>query len=320
MVMARISLLSFVMAVQTVLAAPIWAGTNYEESLKQLAESVITEAVKAKKRRLAFLDFTDAKGRTTLIGQFLSDEIGTQVLLAGELNVVERTLVHSTLKKLRVTQIEPANAKAVRRAAKAIRADAFVVGSFLDSPDGLLVTAKLISPLNAQVVGAARGTLPQAGPLGELIRDADKPAVVAKVETPTEPAAPAGLGFHRNELYELVVLAMEKQDHHIKMDLTIENKSPRDLKILCLLQDTTLKDERGATWSQGVEENRDGLCTRGLELSPREKDRAVLTFTSPDDASGTRFTLHYHEKSPRRDAAFTIDGLALASNVAPATP
>lgn len=320
MAIARISLFSFVVAVQTVLAAPLWAGAIYEESLKQLAESIITEAVKAKKQRLAFLDFTDAKGRATPVGQFLSEEIGTQVLVAGELKVVDPTLVHSTLKKLHVAQIEPASAKAVRRAAKAIRADAFVVGSFLESPESLLVTAKLISPLNAQVVGAARGTLPKAGPLRELMKETDKPAVVAKVEAPKEPAAPAGLGFHRNELYELVVLAMEKQDRRIKVDVTIENTSPRDLKILCLLQDTTLKDERGATWPQGVEDNRDGLCTRGLELAPRQKDRAVLTFTSPDNASGTRFALHYHEKSPRRDAAFTIEGLALPSTVAPTMP
>lgn len=320
MVIARISLLSVVVAIHTVCAAPLWAGANYEESLKQLADSVITEAVKAKKRRLAFLDFTDAKGRATSVGQFLSEEIGTQVLVAGELNVVDRTLVHSTLKKWHVKQLDPAHATAVRRAAKALRADVFVVGSFLESPDGLLVTAKLISPLNAQVVGAARGTLPKAGPLGELMKEPNKSALVPKIEPPKEPAPPAGLGFHRNELYELVVLAMEKQDHHIKVDVTIENKSLRDLKILCLLQDTMLKDERGATWSQGVEENRDGLCTRGLELSPREKDRAVFTFTSPDEAAGTRFTLHYHEQSPRRNAVFTIDGLALASSVAPDTP
>lgn len=36
-----------------------WAGASYEESLKQLAEDVTEGAIKAKKQRLAFLDFTD---------------------------------------------------------------------------------------------------------------------------------------------------------------------------------------------------------------------------------------------------------------------
>jgi TolB-like protein len=319
--MIRTFLLILGLGLPYCLPTSLWAAANYEESLKQLAEGVIAEAIKAKKQRLAFLDFTDSKGNATPLGQFLADEVGTQVLVAGELKVVERTLVLSTLKKLHVDQIEPAQAKSVRRAAKAIRADVFIAGSYMETPEGVLVTAKLISPLNVQVVGAARGTLPKTGPLGVFIKEANKPPVV-KIEGPKEPPIPAGLGFHRNEYYELVVQSIEKQDGRAKLDLTIENRSSRNLKVLCLLQETMLKDDHGAAWHQGVEENRDGLCTRGLELSPREKERAVLTFTAPSDASASLFTLHYHEKSPRRDADFTIDGLKVESGVvaAPGNP
>lgn len=320
MIIVRTSLFLIAITLSIVLPTSVWAAGSYEESLKQLAEEVIAEAVKAKKQRLAFLDFTDSKGNATPIGQFLAEEVGTQVLVAGELKVVERTLVQSTLKKLHVAKIEPAHAKAVRRAAKVIRADAFISGSYMDTPEGVQVTTKLISPLNAQVVGAARGTLPKTGPLGEMIKEANKPPVV-KLEGPQEPPIPVGLGFHRNEFYELVVQSIERQDSHAKLDLTIENRSPRDLKVLCLLQETMLKDDHGAVWLQGIEDNRDGLCTRGVELSPREKERAVLTFAAPPDATASQFTLHYHEKSPRRDVTFTIDGLKVESAVAaPATP
>jgi TolB-like protein len=310
--MIRTFLLMLGLGLPLWLPTSLWAAANYEESLKQLAEGVIAEAIKAKKQRLAFLDFTDSKGNATPLGQFLAEEIGTQVLVAGELKVVERTLIHSTLKKLHVAEVDPAHAKAVRRAAKAIRADVFISGSYLETPEGMLITAKLISPMNVQVVGAARGTVPKSGPLGVFIKEENKPPVV-KIEGPKEPPIPAGLGFHRNELYELAVQSIEKQDGQAKLGLTIENRSPRDLKVLCLFEETMLKDEHGAAWHQGIEENRDGLCTRGLELSPREKERAVLTFTAPPDASASQFTLHYHERSPRRDAAFTIDGLKVES-------
>jgi TolB-like protein len=298
------------LALLLVAPAAVQAGDAYEESLKQLAEAVTAEAIKAKKQRLAFLDFTDAKGQSTALGQFLAEEVGTQVLVAGELGVVERRLVQSTLKKFHVDQIDPSHAKAVRRAAKAMRADVFLRGSYLDSSDGLLLTIKLVSPSNAQVVGAARGTLPKAGPLAELLKEADKPAPAA-LEGPKEPPVPIGLGSHRNDYYELVVQSLERADPHVKLALTIENRSPRDLKILCLLQGTLLKDDHGAAWTQGIEENREGLCTRGMALSPREKAHTVLTFTAPAGAAGTEFTLHYHEKSPRRDAVFTIDRLKL---------
>lgn len=37
----------------------------------------------------------------------------------------------------------------------------------------------------------------------------------------------------------------------------------------------------------------------------------MLTFTAPSESTASHFTLHYHEKSPRRDTEFAIDGLTL---------
>lgn len=296
------------------------AAANYEESLKQFAEEVMAESVRAKKERLAIVDFTDSKGTVTPVGQFLAEELGTQILVVGDVAVVERRLVNSTLKKLHIKEIESTPSKAVKGAAKAIRADVFVVGSYLDLPEGVLVTTKLISPLNKQAVGAARKTIPKTGPLGELLKAVNAPPPV-KTVLPQDLPAPDGQGFHRNDLYEFVVRSLSKQDQHIRLDVTVENHSPRDLKILCLLHNTVLRDEHGAQWVQNVEDNRDGLCTRGMELSPREKDRAVLTFTAPADAApGTQFTLSYHEKSPRRDAGFFIEGLKPDATAVPVTP
>jgi len=303
----------------TLLPTHVFAAGGYEESLKLLADGVIAESLKAKKERLAIIDFTDAKGAVTPIGQFLAEELGTQLLVAGELKVVEHRLVSSTLKKRHITQIEATSPKALKGAAKAIRTDVFVTGSYLDAPEGILVTVKLMNPSNAQAIGAARGMIPKAGPLGEMVKEANTPPPV-KVEPPKGPATPEGLGFHRNEFYELVVRALSRQDNRIRMDLTIENRSPRDVKLLCLLQNTVLKDNLGGQWAQSVEGNRDGLCTRGVELSPREKDRAVLTFTAPaDPPAPSQFTLSFHEKSPRRDATFAIEGLTVETAISPAT-
>jgi TolB-like protein len=304
----------------TLLSGHAFAAGNYEESLKLLTDGVIAESLKAKKERLAIIDFTDAKGVVTPIGQFLAEELGTQLLVAGELKVVEHKLVSSTLKKRHITQIDATSPKALKGAAKAIRTDVFVMGSYLDAPDGILVTVKLINPSNAQAIGAARGTIPKAGPLGELVKEFNKPPAV-KVEPPKGPTTPEGLGFHRNDFYELVVRTLKRQDNQIRMDLTIENQSPRDVKLLCLLQNTVLKNDQGGQWVQSVEGNREGLCTRGVELSPREKDRAVLTFTAPADATAvSQFTFSFHEKSPRRDATFVIENLTIETSPALPSP
>ncbi|MDH4084321.1 MAG: FlgO family outer membrane protein [Nitrospira sp.] len=295
-----------------------WAGARYEETLKQLAEAITERATKAKTHRLAFLDFTDSQGQPTAIGQFLAEELGTQIMLAGELTVVDRTLTYSTLKKLHVDHIDSDHAKAVQRVAKAIRADAFISGVSIETPDGLQVTTKLINPSNGQPIGAARATLPKAGPLDSFFKKDDSLQPVVPLESPIEPAHPTGLGTHRNEYYEFVLTSIDKQDSRVKLDVTITNHSSRDLKLLCHLQDTVLKDEHGTVWHQGVEENREGLCTRGLELSPQRKRRAVLVFTTSSDKSPSQFTLHFHEKLPRRDASFSIDGLTLGPSPGPA--
>jgi TolB-like protein len=311
-------LITVILAVAALWALPAYAALSYEESLKQLAEGVIADAVKAKRERLAVLDFTDAKGTVTPIGQFLAEELGTQILVAGELKVVDRTMVDSTLKKFHVTQLEPAQAKAVKRAAKAMRADVFVTGSYLESTDDFRVTVKLLSPGTVQSLGATRGTVPKTGPLAELIKEANKPPVL-KVDISAKSAPPPGLGSHSNEYYQLVVTALHRRDKQVTADLTIENTSSRDVKVLCLLQNTVLEDDHGAQWKLEVEDNREGLCMRGIELSPREKDRAVLTFSAPTDANGSKFIFRYHEKAPRRDALFSIKDLkAESAGVPPA--
>jgi hypothetical protein len=138
------------------------------------------------------------------------------------------------------------------------------------------------------------------------------------VEKPTEPAPPLGLGTHRNDAYEFIVMSIERLNNRVKLDATVANHSSRDLKLLCHLQNTVLKDEHGSVWHQTVEQNREGLCTRGVELSPRRKQRVVFIFTQPSDTAASQFTLSFHEQLPRRDASFTIDGLKLEPTPSPA--
>lgn len=313
-------LLTVLLAIGSLWALPAQAASPYEKSLTQLAEGIVSDAMKAKKERLAVLDFTDDSGTITQIGQFLAEELSAQILLGGELTVIDRKLAHAALEKQHVAQLEPAQAKEIEQAAKMVQADIFVTGSYHESPGDFRVTVQLLNPSTIQPLGAARGTIPKAGPLAELVKEVNKPPVV-KIDPFAKAAPPPGLGFHRNGQYQLVVTALYRRGQQIVADLTIENTSTRDIKALCLLQDTLLEDDHGAQWKLSVEDNREGLCMRGLELSPRGKERAVLTFSAPADASGNRFIFRYHEKAPRLNAQFTIEGLKIESAEAPpATP
>ena len=54
-------LIMVLLAIAALWAVPAYAALSYEESLKQLVEGVIPDAVKAKSGRLAVLDFMNAK-------------------------------------------------------------------------------------------------------------------------------------------------------------------------------------------------------------------------------------------------------------------
>jgi len=301
-------ILSRAICLSVLLLPSLTGAANYDESLKQLAEQVTAEMVKAKQHRVALVEFTDSKGASTAIGQFLTDELTTQLQVGGEIKVIERSQVQAALSAQHVTALSPTHSKAVSKAAATIKADAFVTGTYVETPNGVQVTMKLIRSKKADTFAAARGSLPKTGPLADLIKEANKPPVKVD-EGPKKPDVPEGLGFHRNDQYELVVHAVSKKGALAKVDATVENRSSRDLKIVCLLQDTTLRDKHGVVWVQRIEDNREGLCTRGVELQPREKERIVLTFTIPSEDETSHVSLHIHETSPRRGAVYTIERL-----------
>jgi hypothetical protein len=286
-------------------AGPAHALSKYEERLNELAEGVISEAVKEKAVRLAILNFTDQKGDVTPVGQFLAEELGTQILVVGELGVVDRTLLGATMAKHRLSRLDVSQTKSVRRVAKALRVDLFVVGSFIEIAEGIQVSAKLIRPRSVQAAGAARAVLPKSGPLAAFFKAPPPPPPVEMKKPDPLPAPPS----HTNDVYALVIDGVMQHAGHIGIEMTLENRSPRDIKIHCRLQDTYLKDDRGTEWRQDVSASRDELCVRGIELLPGRKAHAVLSFPVQQQQPGSRLSLHFHETSPRHDTVFTIEGL-----------
>jgi TolB-like protein len=301
-------LLSFILLL-VLWQSSVLAASKYEDSVKELAEGVAAEAIKMKKSRLAVLDFVDNKGDVTPIGQFLAEELATQLLVAGELKVVDHKLLIATMEKHRLTHLDSSQAKAAKKVAKALRADLYVTGAYLEIPEGVRVTAKLIGPYTVYPVGAARSIVPKTGPLAVLLKQANAPKPAAPIALP-EAAAPV-LSAHENELYKVSVLGVSRRDDHIALDLLFVNRSAHPVKIGCQLLDTYLQNEQGEQWKQDIVQSREGLCTRGMELTPGRQQHASLSFAATSALPRGALTLHYHETSPRPDRVVTLDGLKI---------
>ncbi len=289
--------------------SPSQAASKYEDSVKELAEGVAAEAIKLKKSRLALLDFVDSSGAVTPIGQFLAEELATHLLVAGELKVVDRTLLLATMEKHHLTHLDTSQAKAAKKVAKALRADLYVTGAYLELPEGVQVTAKLIGPYTVYPVGASRTIVPKSGPLATLLKQASAPKPQTEAAAP-ESTAPV-LSAHENELYKITVLGLSRQDNQIELRLLFVNRTTRPVKIGCQLLDTYLVNEQGEQWKQDVAQQREGLCTRGLELTPRRQQHATLSFLESSHTPKGPMSLHYHETAPRPDRIITLDGLTV---------
>ena len=285
------------------------AASKYEDSVKELAEGVAAEAIKMKKSRLAVLDFVDSKGEATPIGQFLAEELATHLLVAGELKVVDHKLLTATMAKHQLTHLETSQAKAAKKVAKALRVDLFVTGAYLEIPEGVQVSAKLVGPYTVYPVGAARAIVPKAGPLAALLKQASVPKPVVIVAEPAPPTQ--ALSTHENDWYRVTVMGISRRDEQIELDLLFLNRSAHPVKIGCQLRDTYLADNHGGQWVQDIAQNREGLCTRGLELAPTKQQHARLLFSGNRPAVAGPLTLHYHETSPRPDHVVSLDGLKL---------
>ena len=284
------------------------AASKYEDSVKELAEGVAAEAIKMKKSRLALLDFVDSKGDVTPIGQFLAEELATHLLVAGELKVVDRKLLIATMEKHQLTHLDTSQAKAAKKVAKALRADLYVTGAYLEIPEGIQVTAKLIGPYTVYPVGASRTIVPKSGPLAALLKQATAAAAAPATTAVVADTAPV-LSTHENELYKVTILRLTRQDDLIGLDLLLMNRTTHPIKIGCQLLDTYLVNEHGEQWKQDVAQNREGLCTRGMELTPKRQQHASLSFLAGKKPPTGPISLHYHETSPRADRVITLDGL-----------
>ena len=236
--------------------------------------------------------------------------------------MVDHKLLAATMAKHQLTHLGTSQAKAAKKVAKALRADLFVTGAYLEIPEGVQVTAKLIGPYTVYPVGAARAIVPKAGPLATLLKQANapKPPVAIAASEPTGPA----LSAHENEWYKVTVVGISREDDRVALDLLFVSRSAHPVKIGCQLRDTYLLDEHGEQWPQDIAQSREGLCTRGMELHPRKPQPARLSFSAIKKPTNGLVTLHYHETSPRPDRIVSLDGLKLdtapAAEAEPSAP
>lgn len=306
----RVLIVTMVVLVAVGLSQPVLAA-SYEDGIRELSESIVTEVARARKSVLAVADFTDLKGNVTPLGRFLAEELSVSLALSREVQVLDRNELAQILRKHAVASLKALNAETIKKIGEATGIQGLVIGTITEMTAATLhVTAKVIATDTAKVISAARAPIAKAGPIVELLKQqAGNPA--APKAPPSKPVTPPtpDLPSYSSDLYRMTIAAANRTENTVVLDLLVENLSSKHLRVSCLIRETYLRDETGVEWRQDVEQNREGICVRGLTLMPASKQRTTMEFTATGPNSGKVLSLRYHEAEPRRDFVFTINGI-----------
>ena len=161
------------------------------EGIKDLATQIAKNVAKDQKRKIAVLPFKELDGRSTVLGTYLAEELVTDLFNAGDIEIVERTMLDKILGELKLNQtgvIDPETAKKVGRVAGV---DAVVTGTITDLQSYIAVNCRLIDTQTGRIFAAAQtriakdadvkkimgATLPGIGASGSEVRSPDKQTI-----------------------------------------------------------------------------------------------------------------------------------------------
>jgi TolB-like protein len=105
---------------------------------------------------VAVLPFQNVGKKNALAGGIISEKLVTAVMVRGEVEVVERTLLASVLREQRLMHSGAVDAGSMKELGRILGVDALVGGTVMERADGRFeVNTRLIDTQSARILGAA---------------------------------------------------------------------------------------------------------------------------------------------------------------------
>lgn len=224
----------------------VWAALGYEEGIDELTKSIVTDAAKFQKQKLAVVDFTDLAGNVTELGRFLAEELSVSLVLTGKgLEMVDRTQLNRIFQEQALSFSGALDPTAVRKVGQIAGVDALIAGTITDLGDTVRLTLKIMATNTGRLISAARTTIPKTGTISMLMeREVAVPRMPSAVGSGAS-ARPSPLPTRRLQETSSVSfqnsflrvtpksISKSKDKKRINIVLQFENISKRDV-YLCI--------------------------------------------------------------------------------------
>ncbi|MBI3599332.1 MAG: hypothetical protein HY097_01665 [Nitrospinae bacterium] len=204
-----------------------FAASNIEEGVKSLAEQISKNMQEKKRQKIAIIDFSDLNGNVTALGQFIAEELTTQLFITapGNFEVVERRQLLKLEEELALGQMGFIEEKGIKKMGQVLGVDAIVTGSMTDLGNTVKINARMIAVESAKVFAVAATDIPKTVMVADLMAkqpEGRQPAVKALSSLPAQKAKEE-MSFFRNDLFKITVKSLKKMGNTIELALAYEN-------------------------------------------------------------------------------------------------
>lgn len=160
------------------------------DAINDLAGQIAKSVSKQQKTRIAVVPFRELGGEPTVFGTFAAEELVTDLVNIGGLELVERTTLDKVMGELKLNEsgaIDPASAKQV---GKLVGADAIITGTITDLQSYVGVNCRLIDTQTGHIFGAAEARIVKDDDVKKILgtpmasRNGPRSAVVSNAGTP----------------------------------------------------------------------------------------------------------------------------------------
>lgn len=289
----------FVLLIST--AAVSGAASNLDEGVGQLAGQISKSMQEKQAQKIAILDFSDLNGNVTALGQFMAEELTTQLFLVapGKFEVVERRQLMKLEEELMLSQTGFIEEKGIKKMGQVFGVDAVVTGSITDLGNTIKINARLLGVETAKVFAVAATDIPKTGMVADLIRQvASKPQSSKNGQTAQSAEVQPQKADEKKDVasayvwddgsLKVTIESFKKSGKNINVAAIFENISDKALRV-SIGGESHLLDEDGGRWAFSGTDTAELRNSRDIQAGKRVKTKMV--FEARDGDSGTVFDM-----------------------------
>jgi TolB-like protein len=296
---------------------PSHAAEDLEGGIQEIAQQLSAALEGGKVKKLAVVEFPDLNGYQSALGQFVAEELITQLSVganAGRYDVVERRQLARVLQEQELADSSLFDAQSIAKIGKILGIEAIVTGSIADLATDVKINARVISVETAKVFAAASTKIPKTDTVNQLMRQSAGAVTSIGASGASRPIrVQSGSTFFQNNFLrvEATALYLSEGNRKATVSLMFENTTERDIYIAVAEGEgcsVALMDENGLVVPDGStgRVRLTGLACVYSSQVYYSNGRAKFTRFPPGTMAPVIFTFESEEKSSFEGISFTF--------------